>query len=415
VKVVSRLPRNWDETLRTQIDSGDPYSLVLAADDISHRLGYPTGGDYREWLRITVGGLKVVEPAVIDAVLALRRQIATTNYDSLIENRSQLLPVTWLDRYRVQRVLRGDDDQTVLHLHGHWEKPESVILGVRSYDEVLRDEPTQLALRHLIWARTLVFIGFGAGLADPNFAALLKWSRPILAESGYRHHRLVLESEVEAAKRQHEEERVSVIPYGSKYEDLPAFLQSLVQHRQPSAAKSTTTASLGSDFQSRLADVRARQASLAPAEYLRELSQVALDLWQGGYKRTAWTTLDGPFSKHAQTLDRNSRLQIGIELANMMSKDGAPDRAHSVLQKLLEDVNNLPDGDATKTAFSELQVKVFADLSGYDGAVVEIERSLDQADEGSEDLLRARLAEIHLLRGAIDKALSVARSSRTEP
>jgi hypothetical protein len=414
VKVVSSLPLNWAETLRSQIDSGDSFFLVQAATDISHRLGYPTGGDYREWLRTTVGSLELVNPALVDAVLALGAQIATTNYDSLVEKRSQLPAVTWRDSYRVQRVLRGDE-QAVLHLHGHWEAPESVVLGVRSYEDMLRDEAAKLALRNLVWLRTLVFIGFGAGLGDPNFGELLKWSRPILAQSGYRHYRLVLESEVETAKKQHEEERVSVIPFGRRHEDLPAFLRRLVQHRQPSGAKSATTTSLGSDFQSRLVDIRARQASLAPAEYLRALSQVALDLWQAGYKRTAWTTLDGPFSKHARTLDPNSRLQIGLGLADMMSKDGVPDRAHSVLQELVDDASSLSDGDAVKSAFAELQVRVFADLSGYDDSITGIERALDQAEEGSRDLLRARLAEIHLLRGTIDKALSVARTSRNEP
>ena len=71
LKVVSSLPLNWCQTLRSQIDSGDPFSLVQAATDISHRLGYPTGGDYREWLRTTVGCLELVNPALVDAVLAL--------------------------------------------------------------------------------------------------------------------------------------------------------------------------------------------------------------------------------------------------------------------------------------------------------------------------------------------------------
>ena len=354
---VAATPQNWGETLRNQIDSGDPYSLVLAADDISHRLGYPTGGDYREWLRSTVGCLEVVNPALIDTVVSLGTQIATTNYDSLVEKRTQLPPVTWRDSYRVQRVLRGDDE-AVLHLHGHWETPESVVLGIRSYDDMLRDESAQLALRNLIWLRTLVFIGFGSGLGDPNFAELLKWSRPILAQSGYRHYRLVLESEVGTAKQQHAaEERVSMLPYGNTHEDLPAFLRTLAQNARPHAVKSSASVVSRSDFQGRLADIRARQASLAPADFLRELSQVALELWKGGYKRTAWTTLDHSFSEHASTLDRNSRLQIGIGLANMMSDDGVPDRAHSVLQRLLEDANRLSDGEVTKTAFSNCRSK----------------------------------------------------------
>ena len=49
--------------------------------------------------------------------------------------------MTWRNGAQVQQVLRGQR-KAVLHLHGHWEDPASVVLGIRSYEAVLDATPT---------------------------------------------------------------------------------------------------------------------------------------------------------------------------------------------------------------------------------------------------------------------------------
>jgi SIR2-like domain len=100
--------------------------------------------------------------------------VATTNYDGLVEEVTGWPVVTWRDGVRVQRVLRGDE-RAVVHLHGYWGDPVSVVLGVRSYEAVLGDAAAQGLQRAVAGMRSLLFVGFGAGLADPNFAALRAW------------------------------------------------------------------------------------------------------------------------------------------------------------------------------------------------------------------------------------------------
>jgi tetratricopeptide (TPR) repeat protein len=115
-----------------------------------------------------------------------------------------------------------------LHLHGHWQDPESVVLGIRSYEAVLGDVHAQTVLRSLRLKHTLVFIGCGAGLGDPNLGALLAWSRPILAGSEYRHFRLCRKQEREELEREHPpEERIFPLPFGEKHGDLATFLRDL--------------------------------------------------------------------------------------------------------------------------------------------------------------------------------------------
>src|SRR5262249_19068063 len=208
-------------------DAASDYKLPSFPAMLMRHHRYPSGGEYSRWLRETVGALRVARPEVIEAIISLQLPIATTNYDSLIEQVSGLPQVTWKDGVRVERLLRGDDPG-VLHLHGYWGDPSSVVLGISSHEKVLGDEHAQ-AMQHALRAfRTLLFVGCGAGLADPNFGALLRWSREVFEGSEYRHFRLAINTEVTALQQQHPRaERIFVIGFGPSHSDLAPFLRRL--------------------------------------------------------------------------------------------------------------------------------------------------------------------------------------------
>src|SRR5450432_476615 len=174
VDLDSSLRDKWLGKVESDIDSDDPEELILAAERVTTKLGGRSGGPYRTWLKQSVGALRVKEKPVIDAIHRLSVPIATTNYDGLIEEVTRLNPITWRSRAEVEEFLQGREE-TVLHLHGYHSDPQSVVLGIRSYEEVLGDEHAQTSLRSLLLTKTLVFVGFGAGLKDPNFGALLQW------------------------------------------------------------------------------------------------------------------------------------------------------------------------------------------------------------------------------------------------
>ena len=114
--------------------------------------------------------------------------------------------------------------------------PESVVLGIRSYAEILADKPAQAMQEAIRATKTLLFIGFGDGLADPNFDALMKWAREVFAHSMFRHYRLVRDGEVETTQKQHPpEDGVVVLGFGPDHKDLPEFLRGLAppHHRSP--------------------------------------------------------------------------------------------------------------------------------------------------------------------------------------
>ena len=198
--------------------SGDAEDLLYVADEVARALGAPTDGEYRRWLRETIGGLRAEHREVIAALSDLDVPIATTNYDSLIEEVTGLEPVTWRDDARTVRVLRRDE-AGILHLHGHWEDAESVVLGIHSYEEVLGDTRAQFMQQAITAFNSLLFVGCGEGLKDPNFSALRRW---LVQFAGweYRHFRLALKSEARAVAGEHEPaEHIAVVVYGRRHDD----------------------------------------------------------------------------------------------------------------------------------------------------------------------------------------------------
>src|SRR5262249_21962848 len=129
--------------------------------------------------------------------------------------------------HRMQRVLRGDE-KGILHLHGHWEQPESVVLGYSSYADVVGDDHAKTVRQALALMSSFLFVGCGRGVADPNFRVLLGWMGQVFAGSEYRHFRLCLESEQATTQDEHpQDQRIHALAYGKNHADLAPFLRSL--------------------------------------------------------------------------------------------------------------------------------------------------------------------------------------------
>src|SRR5215218_6227437 len=82
---VRGLDSKWANRVREEIQSGDLDDLLSAAEKVSSKLGFPSGGEYRRWLHETVGKLEMKDRTVLDAIRDLGLPIATTNYDGLLE------------------------------------------------------------------------------------------------------------------------------------------------------------------------------------------------------------------------------------------------------------------------------------------------------------------------------------------
>ncbi len=213
--------------LPMQIASARVDYMVKAAETLAERLSVGGGSAYLDWLADSVGVLKVTDPAVPQAVAALGGLLATLNYDGLLEEVTGWPAVTWQQRDAVQQVLRREA-KGVLHLHGWWQSPETVVLGLRSYDQVRDDEHANGVRQLLAMGQTMVFIGCNSTLSDPNFTALIDWCKSALA--GVRAHHFVLCCQAELAGVRAMLDGApwfQPVVYGESYGGLAPFLRSL--------------------------------------------------------------------------------------------------------------------------------------------------------------------------------------------
>lgn len=236
----NRAQESWCEAVRVQLSSGHPDMLLFAAEAVQQKLREHGEGEFAGWLRRTFEELKPDDTTTIEHLGNLGVPLVTTNYDNLIEDATGLNHVTWTDSRNVSRFLRGTD-RRVLHLHGHWSEPESVVLGIRSYELVKNSEHTQAVMQALGMTKSFLFVGCGEeGLSDPNWGNFLTWLEAIERQSKAEHHhfRLVREEEVFTPIG-----RLFPLVYGEDYGELPKILSGLCpqpEHPPDNAGTATT-------------------------------------------------------------------------------------------------------------------------------------------------------------------------------
>jgi hypothetical protein len=241
----SKLDRAWVKKKLDDLDSGDRIGLIGLADEVRRRIG-TTDGRLGQWLNETIRPLQAKHRAILDALHGLDCPIVTTNYDALLD-RNDLKPVTWQQAAHVDRIIRGED-KGIIHLHGRFDEPASVVLGIEDYVAV-RDGAFAKAVREgLAMTRTLLFVGCGDGLSDPNFTAFRDWMASVFPDRTSPHYRLCCDDEREALEQEHDpRERIDLITYG-KHEHLVDVLQSLASGpvRSPKPRKGKGKSPVGS-------------------------------------------------------------------------------------------------------------------------------------------------------------------------
>lgn len=228
---------NWrarqDGVLDLALEEGDSDALIAVASQVKARLLRHGRQAYSDWLRDDIGDIKVRDPSLASAVASLRAPIVTTNYDSLLEDALKRTAVPWTDTEGMREIFRSESD-SIGHLHGHWKTADSVILSGEDYGGLLLSDPAQALEQAHYASKQFIFIGYGAGLADPNFSRLLAWHRKLFPESRGDHFRLCRASESAMLINQHAGDDIRVIAYGSEYDELSPFLSAL---RPPSSRK----------------------------------------------------------------------------------------------------------------------------------------------------------------------------------
>ncbi|MBI2472541.1 MAG: SIR2 family protein [Planctomycetes bacterium] len=232
----NRKSQDWldrqESGLNEAKQAGDIERILNVADLIVDELGGEGAEGFQSWLANSIGRLRLAPESgvLIDILRELSQRgmiVATTNYDSIVSNHLSLQPILWSD-YRSELPVMNQMQEGILHLHGHWESPTSVIFSRRSYAHIVCDDTFQTLFRHLWLGYHWVYIGCGRGTDDPNFGRLLRWGAEKFGSASLPHFRLCLQSEAESFRDEFRwQPNLRLVEYGRKHEALPHFLEHL--------------------------------------------------------------------------------------------------------------------------------------------------------------------------------------------
>jgi len=209
--------------------------VLQRADSLSIALGAPDGAAFIEWLGASLGTLKPLagRTGVLDALRELvdaGALLLTTNYDDLACVATGLPAVTWEEPEEVLRVVNRAS-RGVIHIHGHWRRPSSLIFGKKSYDRIAEARDLQSTLQGLWQQWHWVFVGCGSGLDDPNLGRLLSWGRERFGSSGRTDFFLGQRAHSPETRSSEPARRVDLL-YPS-HDELPSWLNALTPQTRP--------------------------------------------------------------------------------------------------------------------------------------------------------------------------------------
>ncbi|QDV90589.1 hypothetical protein RAS2_16690 [Phycisphaerae bacterium RAS2] len=213
----------------------NPFDLRLVlehAELVERNLSTPDTKAFAQWLESAFADFKANDDDEIKAPLYSLRDIheagallLTTNYDSLLSDITGAPAVTWEEHEDFHRVMTRQKTG-ILHIHGHWQRPSSIVLGRSSYDRVVADIEFQQLFRTLWLDWSWVYVGCGDGLDDPNLGRLLEWSKT-WGKSSLPDFFLARDDKAkEIAACSNKPPNLKIISYPS-HEDFPATLRSL--------------------------------------------------------------------------------------------------------------------------------------------------------------------------------------------
>jgi tetratricopeptide (TPR) repeat protein len=204
-------------------------ALLFAASRVAETLSTRRNA-FESWLAGSVGQLRADHRDLLQALADLDVLLVTTNYDDLLTSATGRLPVTWKDRAYMHKVLLNER-RAILHVHGFWARPDTVVLSKDQYDQVLEDEFTQDSLKALRMMKTLLFVGYGSGTDDPNFKRFFEWSQRVFASPNHSCYKLVRDREI-GSMRGPGDGPLRLLSYGDRYTDLPRFIRELKTKRR---------------------------------------------------------------------------------------------------------------------------------------------------------------------------------------
>ena len=170
--------------------------------------------------------------AVVEAVWKIAGDVVfTTNYDRILQlcGPGGVETVTWKEPNKMLAAIRGEP--SVVHLHGVYNDPDSVIFSASSY-ALLSDNEGYRSFSQALWTRgPLLFVGASTfGMGDTDFSRLFDWGKRITPHLPFTSYTLQPQGVVSAEEKKnlYSMFKVEVIEYGKQFSELGPFLLSIL-------------------------------------------------------------------------------------------------------------------------------------------------------------------------------------------
>lgn len=221
----------WETRAQKLLATERPSDWLEVAQDVKDRLTRQPGSQFAKWLRETAGSLgsRIDRPGLPDLIGSFGVPIATTNYDDVLEIATGRNTAIVSNVGLVQNEV-SDPGHHVIHLHGHWAEPDSVVFGYQSYASAIGEQQSRNLLKALATMKQIIFIGFGNGLADPNFTYLGTWLTSEMPGNQNAPIVLTIDREYERVERESRHLGYLAMSVGATYVDLEIYLADLLRN-----------------------------------------------------------------------------------------------------------------------------------------------------------------------------------------
>jgi hypothetical protein len=208
------------------------HQLVQGAAIMKQILNAPNH-PFPGWLEELFGNPAIATDELIHSVNDLCTDyILTTNYDRLLYSQSKLKTkqvFNWSNHEEAAKAL-AKKEEFILHLHGVYDKPSSIILSEYDYEHLSQQHGYKTILQKLWTEYHFLFIGCSRdGVMDEDFSTVIRFLQNWFPSVNHTHFILFHDSEF-AKGTQIElltQCNIQAISYGNDYKKLAAFINNI--------------------------------------------------------------------------------------------------------------------------------------------------------------------------------------------
>lgn len=228
VDLQPRLAGEWQREQYELLSKQSTSDWIEVAQNVTSELKVHSGARYAQWLETTVGAYAraISNPSLPEILGLFGLPILTTNYDDVLERLTGRSTATYrqIDRFQSELAKPGE---WIIHLHGHWRTPDDVVFGYKSYATAIGDPASQAMIHGLGATRQLVLVGFGSGIADPNFTAFGTWLSSTIRESRKPPVVITIDNDYKEMEQRARQLGFSTLAVGPDHRDIDVFLSDI--------------------------------------------------------------------------------------------------------------------------------------------------------------------------------------------